>query len=229
MRLFRPLQSAIDTVVAELKRIGDSLQKQAETKGKTETTEDKPEPVTPVINAVLNVPQSMVSKHEADTTQTNIREDKKLFWERLTFVAIVLYTTVAALQWCANNKAANAAKTSADTAATQLELSERPWVTVSITLEEPPHSHSPSPSLTFNADGTASLNAFIVVKNIGHSIARNVSIRPQMYPPIFERILTEPTEKQKAWCDKVRTEVPIERFLPSLFPEKKTPKISPCQ
>ncbi len=72
--------------------------------------------------------------------------------EGVGLIMLIAYTTFAALQWRANEKAANAAKIAADTVATQLEMNERPWVTVAITLEEPPHAHSPGPSLTFNND-----------------------------------------------------------------------------
>jgi hypothetical protein len=150
---------------------------------------------------------------------------KQFVVEKITLIVLAIYTAIAGYQAMkmrtatkAASESARAAESAATTAATQLELNERPWVTVAITFEEPPHAHSAGPSLTFNSDGTASLNAFVVVKNIGHSIAKDISIRPQMYPPRFDRILTEPTEKQKAWCDKVRAENPAEGFLPSVFP-----------
>ena len=119
--------------------------------------------------------------------------------------------------------AAEAAKSAADTAAAQLELSERPWVTVNMTITQPKkqrYTGFAAPSLTFNADGTASFNAFVILKNIGHSVAKAIYVRPQMYPPVFERILTEPMVKQKEWCDKVRGETPDEKQLPSLFPDE---------
>jgi hypothetical protein len=140
------------------------------------------------------------------------------FVEIAGVVVLTIYTLFTIQMYYANKKAADAAKSAADTAATQLELSERPWVTVEITLKEPPHAHSPSPGLTFNSDGTASLNVFVVIRNIGHSIAKSIYVRPQMYPPVFDRILTEPVSRQKSWCDKVRTEITVEGQLISLFP-----------
>jgi len=158
----------------------------------------------------------------AEHYQPDRRKDSTPPWKKRSEIAAIMIAfgllVVNIFALLAAKKAADAAMKSADTTKQQLEMSERPWVTIAINFDESPHSHSPGASLTFNSDGTASLNASVVVKNVGHSIAKFVYIRPQMYPPIFDRILTEPMDKQASWCDKVRIENPIDSQLPSLFP-----------
>jgi hypothetical protein len=46
----------------------------------------------------------------------------------LIFVTGALYTVFAGLQWCANQKAADAAASAAKTAKDTLVLDQRPWV-----------------------------------------------------------------------------------------------------
>jgi len=51
---------------------------------------------------------------------------------------LIVYTIFTGLMYCSNKKAADAAKSAADTARTALELDQRPWITVaSITLTSP--------------------------------------------------------------------------------------------
>jgi hypothetical protein len=87
-------------------------------------------------------------------------------------ITTIFYTVFSALQWTATNKAANAAKSAADTAANQLELFDRPWVTIDASIASP---------LTY--DGTAVRIAFsFTPKNIGQSPAQNVLIVPELIP-----------------------------------------------
>jgi hypothetical protein len=142
----------------------------------------------------------------------------KTIGEGIAVLTAIGLLIVNVCQMRSTEKAANAAVSAANTAHEALITSERPWLTVAITLQEPPHAHSLGPGLIFNTDGSATLNAFVVVKNIGHSPATSIYIRPQMYPPPFEELFTGPSEKQKTWCDKVRVEKPVVPMLPSLMP-----------
>jgi hypothetical protein len=49
----------------------------------------------------------------------------------------VCYTIFAGFQWSTNQESANAAKSAADTSAKQLELLDRPWISVAFTPESP--------------------------------------------------------------------------------------------
>lgn len=81
---------------------------------------------------------------------------------------VLVYATLTLLIYCANNKAAKAAKEAADTAAKQLELEERPWIDANITLNGP---------LTFDVNG-ASIPLKIALRNSGHSPAMFTVISP---------------------------------------------------
>lgn len=174
-----------------------------------------------IIPARIQISFSDEDKKESRAHQEQLyalqKSLKRAAW--LTFWAVFIYAAITLAVWHATNKAADAAKESADTARDALIVSERPWITVAITFEEPPHAHSAKPGFFFNPDGTATLNAFISVKNIGHSIATSIYISPQMYPPAFNNMLTEPIDKQYLWCDKVRQQTSMDsKRLISLFP-----------
>jgi len=68
----------------------------------------------------------------------------------------------------AQERAAIAAKSAADTAASQLELVERPWVDATITLDGP---------LTFNVNG-ANIPLHFAIRNTGNSPAQSLVIHP---------------------------------------------------
>jgi len=117
------------------------------------------------------------------------------------------------------NIASDANKTARDA----LVASSRAWLTATVTLDEPPHPHSPGPSLTFNKDGTASLNAFVVLKNIGHSPASGIYVDARMFPPRYTNEgMIDPIRSQRAWCAQVRVQAHNELLSPSLFPEEET-------
>jgi hypothetical protein len=162
-------------------------------------------------NVAISYAEKVVQCHRAESNeQQRIQNSiRKATWA--TFIAASIYAGISLAIWCEMQHQTRIQR--------QVSVSsERPWITITITLEEPLHAHSASPGLTFNGDGTASLNAFIVVKNVGHSIAKFIYVRPQMYPPVFDRLLTEPIVKQASWCENVRKETPIDLQLPSLFP-----------
>jgi hypothetical protein len=144
------------------------------------------------------------------------------------FIAVMAYTVVSYFQWQAiidsntiNKKSAEAAERAAKATENTLIATERPWVKVDISLKSPPRQKvflMPGGGLTFNKDGTASLNTFITVKNIGHSVASAVYIRPQMYTPrMDDKFLSGRLDQQRTWCDEVRKESPDAAMLPTLM------------
>ena len=107
MRFLDPIQRAFQALLSALERVGDILQEQAETTNKYRASRQERSPDPPVVHAVLEIPQSIIAKHETDADETQKREEKKLVWERATFWVVLAYTTVAAvyttaaaLQWC---------------------------------------------------------------------------------------------------------------------------------
>lgn len=114
-------------------------------------------------------------------------------------------------------------QTQTKTAQRQLEATERPWIQVTLSFDQPPHPASvgyAAPGLTFLGNGDGTMNMFVTVKNIGHSVASISMPRVQMYTPKLDVFLTEPFEKQRSWCDQVRGEpVNIETGR-SLLPEE---------
>jgi hypothetical protein len=102
----------------------------------------------------------------------------------MIFLSGLAYTLFSALQWSANEKAAVAAKSAAETAARQLELSERPWVGFE---EDPSIEQSSSREDQFGFKITYR------VKNFGQSAATDVVVFWDMFyryepsPPDIER------------------------------------------
>jgi hypothetical protein len=180
------------------------IQKQVETEGKQQCTKNERDQTAPVLRANLQIPDAIISNWERENTKKARREYFAIGVSTVTLLAIIAYAIINYRMLCQMHD--------------NLIAENRPWVTARVTLEEPPNSHSPKPGLTFNSDGSASFNCFIVVKNIGKSIATGIYIRAKMYPPPFQLFITDPITKQKAWCEKVRAEKPNTNMLPSLFP-----------
>jgi len=100
----------------------------------------------------------------------------------------------SAAQAKATSDLARQAKQSADTARAQLELSERPWLTVSFTVETP---------LTF-LDGGTQLALRAHITNIGHSVATGVVVPIQTYlASDANAIFREPLERQQKMCGAI--------------------------
>jgi hypothetical protein len=64
--------------------------------------------------------------------------------ELLGLIVLCIYAAYTIKIYCANKKAADAAKSAADTAASELELTHRPWVYTDIEITKP---------LTFDSSG----------------------------------------------------------------------------
>jgi hypothetical protein len=129
-----------------------------------------------------------------DTNQTHqdkeYRLNRQRFWlEVLTFVAVVVYATIAALQWFAMRDAIQMAGRANQIAISALTTAQRPWVGIvnPIFIDKP---------LTFDAKG-ANIVIRIKLKNFGVSPA-NAAI------PITTMLLTEDlnevTKYQKDIC-----------------------------
>jgi hypothetical protein len=121
MRLFRPIQDVTDSLLAELKRIGDSLQKQTEAAHESENPEDEqqaPAAVVGIRDAIQSVGESYKTAHSPKKWYKD-----RNFWVSVVGVAVVAaYATVATLQW-------NAIQETNRINRQAIIENQRPWVT----------------------------------------------------------------------------------------------------
>src|SRR4029077_4334311 len=149
----------IKSLHSELRSLNNNLQKHSEAIDKATSATKDYENKAPEIRAILNYPESVQASKEAANVREQRYQNRNLLLGLATLISLVIYAITTIFIYCATNKAANAAKSAADTARETLIYSERPWITIAITFEEPPHSHSAGPGLFFNNDGSAFLNA----------------------------------------------------------------------
>jgi len=141
-------------------------------------------------------------------------------------IATTAYVTVATYQLKAMNKtlketkrAAKAAQEAADAAQRQvvtmqkqLEMSERPWITIQFTISGP---------LTFDNE-MANLRLQYTLKNVGHSVAKNINIEARAFLQSFkEGKFFVALEHQKVTCDRALARTDEERSHGlTLFPNE---------
>ncbi len=97
-------------------------------------------------------------------------QDPKFALELAGFIVLCIYAFFTLLMYCANKKAADAAKKSADISEATLVASNRPWVSGSFEISKPP-------SIQGN---TVELEYIATLKNSGHAPATNVEISSVM-------------------------------------------------
>ncbi len=135
-----------------------------------------------------------------------------------TLFVVAAYTALTAYQLIQLKVSADAAKSAADTAAKQLEMSERPWIKVKLV------SHGP---FTFSSSGYANLGLQFALKNVGHSVAAGVTIETRMFPVLGNEVFTKSIEHQKEVCAIARERKIDPQGLAggalSLFPEDESP------
>src|ERR1035441_4983864 len=99
-------------------------------------------------------------------------EHKRFRVECVTLGVLVIYALITLLMYCANKKAAEAAKSAADTAAAGLELAQRPWLSVSrIEIERVDTSDPSHPGFTLGYD----------VHNSGQGVATLYGVYAQLW------------------------------------------------
>jgi hypothetical protein len=131
----------------------------------------------------------------------------------LTFIALMIYAGITFGQLRQQITATSAAQQSADTAKETLIVTERPWITV----EE---MQPDDPGVSFNKDGSFSMNAKFRVKNIGHSVATDIYLSPQTMAPVWggQQMFFEPVDRQTKYCDDFRKQKFDRRWVKTLFP-----------
>jgi hypothetical protein len=138
--------------------------------------------------------------------------------EIVGLVVLCVYAGYTIKIYCANKKAADAAKSAADTARQALEVSNRPWVKIDHRIIQP---------LTFNVTGigaspTATIAFEETLENVGPSVALNVLKWEQIVPLDADGGVKSAETIQKERCDSNRH--PQSRLVDfTLFP--RDPKV----
>ena len=136
-------------------------------------------------------------------TQNSIKN-----WTKVAVIAATIYAAIAALQWCEMRKATNAATTAANVAAKQLDVSERPWARIGISLSGP---------LVIDRNGLK-MTTKIVMQNSGNSPATTILMESRMrvssgWPDI------QITNERNLLCEDLKQRAIInENYLETLFP-----------
>lgn len=151
------------------------------------------------------VPPTPTEHYQPDRRKDNTPKWK--VWTEIAAVGIAGALLVANIFVTVGTwKAAIAAKSAAETAAKQLELTDRPWVTVDMFINSP----------LISTDNGVQMDFVFVPKNIGHSPAQNVSINPHLVP-IF--IGEDVREMQKRICESAVQDQSV-NFKYVLFPNE---------
>lgn len=180
----------------------------------------------PLRIAIDSVPPPSPPTDEEKTEKEREKKNTRLK-NRLEIGAILIafgLLGINILLWRSTQKAANAAKESADTAQKQLELSERPWIKI---VDVKTHGDNPIiPALSFQKIGPykdvsqqATFQLIISLKNIGHSVA-DIAVSYELFFPVWDSggYWNVISSEQKRFCDSPAGKVP--QFYPKfvVFP-----------
>jgi hypothetical protein len=123
--------------------------------------------------------------------------------------ATSIYAVFSYRQWDATRRSADAAESAAKTAATELELAERPWISSDISIVSP---------FTFDKDG-GHVTLEFTLKNSGHSPGL-AWLQTECYPN-----WKDPTMERDRFCKTVQAfETENPRFLQPVFPGVSIPQ-----
>ncbi len=147
------------------------------------------------VRAVVSYDDKTVGDNKAEANRQHRTQNsiKRAAWS--AFIAACVYATIAAYQAYEMHRSTLAAQKSADSAAAQLQVTDRPWVKAT------PKKVSP---ITFDAEGRMTLAVNFDLTNVGHSVATGVTI----YSGAFAqesgsiRYFEDPPKRQKELCGK---------------------------
>jgi hypothetical protein len=94
----------------------------------------------------------------------------------------------------ATQQASSAAKRTAEATARQLELSQRPWISIDTSIESP---------LTFTSEGAAQVSLKFVIRNVGSTPAKGLSVEPEL--SIASQGERDPVIERSKVCEENRT------------------------
>ncbi len=152
---------------------------------RTDSQDERPDTVPPKPNS----PPPPTNKKESRKRCRSGLQIAIFVVEVLALFGLGVYAYLTYLMYCETKKAANAAKRSADTAASQLELAERPWVKAEISINGP---------FDFNVNG-ANIHLKFRLLNTGHSPALTTVIEALPVDSYFTGI-ADPAQYRDQVC-----------------------------
>jgi hypothetical protein len=155
--------------------------------------------------AAANSTLKEIQKTGTDTHDLAVQAGKQADAAKSQSANTELIAKAAQTQVATSISAADAAKSSADTAVRELELSERPWVDADVRINGP---------FAFDVNG-ANLSVLITIRNTGHSPAFNTTINPRLMI-LFGG--PDPFQLRNEVCRDAIREVSTSGFGISLFP-----------
>ena len=95
----------------------------------------------------------------------------------------------------ATQQVSSAAKSTAEATARQLELSQRPWISIDTSIGSP---------LTFTSEGAAQVSVKFVIRNVGGTPAKGLSVDPEL--SIASQGEQDPVMERSKVCERIERE-----------------------
>lgn len=180
--------SLLIVVTSEASRTG----KPSRRKSADEEQEPTPQPTSLVLsNATVMDPEATV-----DYRRPAVSRWKGLLQSGAVAVAVGLVIVSLSQSRAtsrATQQASSAAESTAETTARQLELSQRPWISIDTSIESP---------LTFTSQGAAQVSVKFVIRNVGSTPAKGLSVQPKL--SIASRGEQDPVIERSKVCEENR-------------------------
>ena len=99
MRLSRPIQQAVDLLLAQVRSIAHSLQNVSDAIHEKNAVEHERQQSPPILRAELEIPAAIRHEKNAQDNRDNRRENWRLFVEIISVFIVLGYTSLAYFQW----------------------------------------------------------------------------------------------------------------------------------
>jgi hypothetical protein len=162
--------------------------KSQDIKSKTNNQSGEPNPSGNFkrIGTEINLSEAEAHRYYSEQDKS-YRLQKRIFWATLlTLFVLGLYTLFT-------YRIMRATQTSGETATKQLEMIDRPWLILQGVTAN-------NPGFTFSKDGRAHLSIRPVIKNIGHSVATNITFDAKIIIPSQTDFASIAAQAQKELC-----------------------------
>ena len=158
--------------------------------GEADNQTDQTRPDMPRAASIPPAPPAKAHCEITCKTEKDCWDHVKTGAELLGIVLLAVYTAYTIKMYCANKKAAEAAKQSADTGQSELELSKRPWISAEFSIIGP---------LTIDNEG-AHLTVQVTPDNVGNSPAVKGVEQISMYAAFLT--YPDPRQVRQAVCNE---------------------------
>lgn len=191
--LTRRLIKSLESLLSEVSKITDVLREQVESSKETKALQEAHRNSGPL---VIKVAESVEThKSSADKKEDASYQRRILFWQKVTFIVLFVYALVSVFIWRSNKKAADAAKSAADTAHNALILNQRPWIKIKHRIVKP---------LRFNFVGAegpaATMTVEDTLENVGKGVALDVLSWEDVLPMDPDMSSTSALKRRAEWC-----------------------------